>query len=643
MRLTLLIAGLLCCGMVNAEIPLRDFAKHAEFDTVKISPTGTYIALTAPTGDQTGLAVMRLSDRTITAATRLKNNGHIMDFWWVGPERLVYSVAAKSGHLEEPQAVRTLIGMNADGNRKKVIGGGFVAMINPLPNDPEHAVIAVRGIDSIRSVWVNVFSGKYSKTISAPDDGWTSFLADANGITRYAMRADDDNQNHTYWRTDDKSRWRKETTKELAGKQITPIHISNDGKAAFLSSNEAGDKNCLVRRDLVAGGSRKVLACNDAADLRDVIFSFDGNEAIAVSYAAGKPELQMLDTAHPDRALLETIVRSFAANGDLAVPVSHTEDGSKWVLLAYSDRNPGDFYLFDRATKKAEYLVSRHSWIDPAKMAERRPVSYKSRDGHTLHAYLTLPRGGEVGNLPLVVHPHGGPFWILDSWGWEADPQAMASRGYAVLQVNFRGSGGFGKQHLESGKRAWGTTMINDITDGARWAIENRIADPKRVCIYGGSYGGYAAVMGAIREPGLYRCAVTYVGVYDLSKINWESFAAGTGRYRNFVKDFIGDSAVIKAQSPSTQVGGLKAPVLIVHGEEDMIVPISHATDLREALDERKHPYEWLVKPKEGHGFYRVENRVEFYEKLIAFLDKHIGSAPAAAVPAAPPSPPPPQ
>ncbi len=648
-----------CLGFVSAfaqataqaeRIPLRDFVRRAEFDQVKLSPDGAFLAVTIPGEDRTGLAIMRIADRKITAALNFRGQEHAADFWWVSDKRVVATLAKKEGSLARPQETGELFGLDADSGKSAYLFGyrgedsvgshinratkerASAYMLDPLRDDPDFALIVVRpwesrnaGVDQVFKL--NVYSGAKASVLRAPAQGQAEFLADWQGRVRYATVRDTQYKLRAFSRLDEKSPWSEETTGALAGAQIEPLVFSADGSRVYLDSTEDGDVSCLVEQQFQPAARRK-LACN----FHQVIYSFDGKQPIGVVDAAGKPALSLLEGAHPDRALMASLVKSFG--GDFVLPVSGTRDGSKGVLLVYSDRNPGDFYMFDKSTKKAEYLFSRRSWIDPVKMGERRAIRFNARDGHTLHGYLTLPPGGSAKNLPLVVNPHGGPFGIRDRWNWDAEPQLLASRGYAVLQVNFRGSGGYGRAHHDAGKHGWGTVMIDDITDGARWVAAQGLADPQRSCIYGSSYGGYAALMSAVREPELYRCAIGYVGVYDLPN---QVSDTDTSRYlggQSYIREYIGDTEkLLTAQSPLTYINRLKAAVFIAHGTEDRRVPFSQAKALSAALDQRKVPYEWLAKSGEGHGFYREENRLEFYEKMLAFLEAHIGGEAKAAAP----------
>jgi dipeptidyl aminopeptidase/acylaminoacyl peptidase len=310
---------------------------------------------------------------------------------------------------------------------------------------------------------------------------------------------------------------------------------------------------------------------------------------------------------------------------------SSTLDGSRFVILVSSDRNPGDFYLVDRKPLKANYLLSRRSWIDPSAQAPSEAVSYVTRDGATVHGYLTARKGLATRNGPLVIMPHGGPHGLRDVWGWDAWVQALASRGYSVLQVNYRGSDGYGYAHEASGYRKWGTLMQDDLTDAVRWAVREGIADPARVCIMGASYGGYAALMSAVREPDLYRCAIGASGIYDLANWAKETDIAESKGGRLYLDKVLGGGGLRSAQSPVTQIERLKVPVLIAHGTKDDRVPFSQAEILRAALDKSGKAYEWAEYRGEEHGFYQEANHEDFLKRSIEFLDKHIGPQSQAA------------
>jgi dipeptidyl aminopeptidase/acylaminoacyl peptidase len=258
-------------------------------------------------------------------------------------------------------------------------------------------------------------------------------------------------------------------------------------------------------------------------------------------------------------------------------------------------------------------------------MAEMKPITFKARDGLLIHGYLTLPHGAGK-DVPLIIHPHGGPFGIRDEWGFDPEVQYLAYHGYAVLQVEYRGSGGYGNAFMEDGYRQWGGTMQDDLTDATHWAVQQGIADPRLICIYGASYGGYASLEGVEKEPDLYRCAVGYAGVYDLVKMRNEANTLRGELLGPFMERTVGDDeAALREYSPYLHVDKIKAALFLAHGGADYTVAIAHADELRDALDKIHKPYEWVYYRNEGHGFYTLEHQVDIYTKMLAFFDKNIG------------------
>jgi dipeptidyl aminopeptidase/acylaminoacyl peptidase len=297
------------------------------------------------------------------------------------------------------------------------------------------------------------------------------------------------------------------------------------------------------------------------------------------------------------------------------------------VISVSSDVNPGGYFLFSRDKGSLEPLVDRMPWIDAGDMAQLKPIKYTSRDGLTIHGYLTLPKDSEGKNLPLIINPHGGP-WARDTWGFNPEHQFFAARGYAVLQMNFRGSTGYGRKHLEASYKKWGREMQNDISDAVAWAVEEGIANEERVCIYGGSYGGYATMAGMTFTPDLYKCGVNYVGVTDvelLFKTMPKRWNLGAETMKAQVGDPETEKEFLAEISPLNHVDQIKAPIFIVHGRKDPRVNIEHATQLKKEMDKHKKAYEWMVKNNEGHGFRKEENRIELYTAMGEFFDKYIG------------------
>jgi dipeptidyl aminopeptidase/acylaminoacyl peptidase len=339
-------------------------------------------------------------------------------------------------------------------------------------------------------------------------------------------------------------------------------------------------------------------------------------------YMDGKPHTRFFDPKGREAHLYEMLSSAFP--DDSVMVTSTTNDGKIALVSTYSDRDPGSFYLFDAETKKAAYLLSRRSWIDPEKMAKVKPVELTARDGMLMRGYLTLPPGKDGRNLPLVIYPHGGPFGIYDTWGFDTEPQILAAAGYAVLQVNYRGSGNYGRSFHQSGAQQWGLTMQDDLTDATRWAIDQGIADRNRICMYGASYGAYASLMGVAKEPALYKCAAGYVGVYDLVTLSAQE-SRESKRLNIWTSEWLGSGPVLASVSPNRIADRIKVPVFLAAGGEDETAPIAHSERMEAALKKAGIPVETLYYRTEGHGFYTVEHQREYYTRLLAFLARNLG------------------
>jgi dipeptidyl aminopeptidase/acylaminoacyl peptidase len=296
------------------------------------------------------------------------------------------------------------------------------------------------------------------------------------------------------------------------------------------------------------------------------------------------------------------------------------------VIYVRSDTNPGEYYLFNADSGKADFLLANYSWLDPREMRTKQSVVIKTRDNQEVPAYLTLPERSGDSLPPLVVLPHGGPHYTRDYPDFDTEVQLLANRGYAVLQVNFRGGGGYGERFRAQGYQNWGGVMIDDILDGTKQVIQNKKVDGDRVCIYGASYGGYAAMMAAIKEPDLFQCAIGYVGVYDLTaKYELGDIPERYGGV-GYLERVIGtEMEHLKLQSPVFNADKIKANVMLIHGEEDRRVPIYHGKEMRKALKQAGNEPEWVFLATAGHGAWSLENRTRVYTEILQFLGENIG------------------
>jgi acetyl esterase/lipase len=634
-------------------VPVKDFARKPAFEKAKISPNGEYLAVSTPVGDQTSLGIISIKDRKITGGIQFTTGEHVHNFWWVGPERVVLTVVEKRGPLDQPRFLGELYALNADSSRRAYLFGyrgseqvgsmarvatkafGWAWMLDPLPRDPSRALITIvpweRGKDFENPLIesIDVYTGRRSRATVIHGYPPIEAVADVGGRLRFATSRDDSERVRLFGAAPDNRGWDK---LELPGgppETIDLLGSSPDGNSVYLTTEDAKGRSCL--REYRFGAGFREVHCVDDDTLGHVLLGFEDRKPFGIARGHAAPVTEYLDKDHPD-ARFDMLLRKAFGSQHLYI-TSHTLDGKSAVAFIESDRNPGDFYLVDRQTRKAEYLVSRRQWIDPRAMTPVESVKYRTRDGATIYGYLTARSGLAARKAPLVLMPHGGPHGVFDRWEFDAWAQLLASRGYAVLQPNYRGSGGYGKAHERAGYRKWGTLMQDDLTDAVRWAVEAGIADPNRVCIFGASYGGYAALMSPLREPDLYRCAIGFAGVYDLVEQASDSDIAEYTLGRKYLERVLGDVETMREQSPVTHIGKLKVPVLIAHGTADKRVPFAQAKLLRKALEKHKKTYEWMEFKGEEHGLYEDANHEAFLTKVLEFLDKNIGAGGAGAAP----------
>jgi dipeptidyl aminopeptidase/acylaminoacyl peptidase len=407
-----------------------------------------------------------------------------------------------------------------------------------------------------------------------------------------------------------------------------------DGKSLFVVSALHSDTERLVRLDAQDGKELEVLAEHPRSDVAEDFLAFPDYrplvmidprthtvEAVAFEYL--QYEWKVLDPKVKED--FEVLQKEHA--GSFFTVNSRDQVNSKWVVAENRSDGPVRFYLYDRKSKRADFLFTPYPELDQYKMAQSKPVEIPARDGLRLVGYLTLPTGIEQRSLPLVLYPHGGP-WARDDWGFDRLPQWLANRGYAVLQVNFRGSTGFGKAFLNAGNHEFGLGMEDDIVDGMKWATKEGIADPKRITIMGVSAGGYATLRGVSRYPDLFRCGVDLVGPSDL-KVLFSSMPAGWGavktRWIRRIGDVEHDDQLNRDLSPLYHVDQIRVPILIGQGANDPRVNIRNSDLIVDALRKKNLPVMYLVYPDEGHGLARPQNNLDFFGRVEEFLANHLG------------------
>ena len=645
MKYTALALGvLLAAGQATAATPatvdVAGFVQKDQYGTAKISPTGEYIASIVKLEDRDALVVMRRSDRKTTASVQFGQHQYIADFQWANGERVVLEMAHKFGSLDTPGLTGELFAVDVNGkNYENLIGFRVTQsstetriqgrkadpvaafLIDDLDNDDKNVLVYTFNYADNDPVFqvekLNVYSGVRGKMFKAPVRR-AHFVTDANGVIRFATGSAVDNLNQLYYRDGDAGEWKLINDEKTSGHPEYALGLSADGKTGYLQRRSDKGPDAIVAYD-VATGQRKEIARDPVSDPDEILF--DGNVPIGVRYMDGKPRDVFFDPAAPMAKLYKGLAGAFG--GESPTITSTSTDGNLVMVATNSDRNPGDFYLFDKVAKKADHMMSVREWLSPGGLAAREPIKLTARDGLVLHGYYTRPKG-TTGRVPLVVLPHGGPIGVRDDWQFDEDAQLLAAAGYGVLQVNFRGSEGYGWDFQSAGAKEFGGKMQDDLTDATRWAIDQGLADGARICIYGASYGGYAALMGVAKEPDLYKCAVGYVGVYDLPKRLTDE-AVDTKRGKTWSADWMGEGDTLVRNSPARLADRIKVPVFLAAGGEDDNVNIGHSRMMEAALKSAGVPVETLYYDQEGHGFYKQEHRVEFYTRLLAFLNRHLG------------------
>ncbi len=448
------------------------------------------------------------------------------------------------------------------------------------------------------------------------------WVADAHLVVRAAVATTADGGAVLRVRDDEAGAWRIAATWAPHDALASgPVGFTGDGRALYLTDSRDANATRLVRLT-VATGRTDVVAEDPRYDLGGVVVHPDTREVQLVAFTRARQEWTVCDPA-----LAEHVAAIRALNpGDFDI-VDRTHADDHWIVAFTRDREPVSYYRYHRPTGRGQFLFHTRSDLAQYTLAAMEPIALAARDGLPLEGYLTLPPGLPPQRLPVVLNVHGGP-WHRDVWGYDPEAQWFANRGYACLQVNFRGSTGYGKRFLNAGNREWGAKMHDDLVDAVQWAITRGIADPSRIAIYGGSYGGYAALVGATFTPDLFRCALAIVGPSNLiTFINtippyWSTFLA-------MLKERVGDpeteAEFLESRSPLTHVDRIRIPLLIAQGANDPRVKRAESEQIVAAMRAKNIPHRYLVFEDEGHGFAKPENRLRFYQAAEEFLAQHLG------------------
>ena len=599
------------------EISVEDFMKNPGSVGYQLSPDGNYITYNSAWENRSNVFVKKMNDDSEPVRVSSSTDRDIsLSFW--KDDNLLY-VKDKGGD-ENYHIYSTAF----NGNGEKDLTpypNVKVTILSSLKNVKDEILIMMNKEDvKVFDVYkLNVKTGKTTHVAKNPGN-ITGWLADRNGNVRMAV-ASDGVVGTVLYRDSEKDEFKPFVEIE-AGDLVVPFAFSKDNKHIFATSNKGRDKVEVVKYDLE--GHEEVIMSNSEVDVTGVFYSAEKDKVLFGAYETDKIHYQFFDEDF--EKLFRKIQNKLGVQENEIAINDYNKEMTKFIVKVSSDTVYGKFYYYDSTTDEIIELATLGSWLNPEELAKMHPISYKSRDGLTINGYLTLPKNKEAKNLPLIVNPHGGP-WARDTWGFDPETQLLANRGYAVLQVNFRSSTGYGKEFLDAGNKQWGLKIQDDITDGVQWAIDQGIADPKRIGIYGASFGGYATLAGITYTPDLYAAAVDYVGISNIFTLlntippYWETQRK---EYYERIGHPENDKELLTAASPVFHVDKIKTPLFVAQGANDPRVNKAESDQIVEALRARGVDVEYMVKDNEGHIFRNEENRIEFYTAMLKFLDSHL-------------------
>lgn len=624
---------------IAAKISVEDFFKFPQADQLKISPDGQYLAVRAEGSGKKEVYILKRSNKEVVQKFSFPQSYEAGAFYWLNNERLLVSQSIKYGALDMPASTGVYFAGNVDGSKNYQIWPprakagatssslpkGF-NVIDLLPEEEDKILVQMYERNFPGIYEFDIYSSRFRKLETGPVKGGRLLLGSNNTALVSLGVDEDDNDLIKLYIKDSEGNWELFKTFDRQDGMLSPIQAYDNDKKMYVLSNTDGRARGVYSFNLETKQLNSVFELVGDSDVDDYIYDFQhaDPELVGVQREPDYPVVEFFNKeskAYKIQAILE---QSFPEK--IVSVGSPTADNRYAIVKTYSDRDAGTFYLFDAKENKLSFEMKALPWIDEKEVSYRNPVSFKARDGLEIRGYLTLPPGKSE-KLPAIVLVHGGPYGPKDTWQYHAESQFFSSRGYAVLQINYRGSGGRGRSFIYDNYLKMGKEMQDDLTDGTLWAIEKGIFDKDRICIYGGSYGAYASLMGVIKEPDLYQCAIGYVGAYDIKAFKYSDiYERESGR--KFLDEAWGynDEEFSYERSPVNFVDKIKADVLIIHGKADRRTPIEHYESLEKAFEKAGKTFESIVKPHEGHGFYDMDNRIEIYSKMESFLKEHIGN-----------------
>lgn len=617
------LADLISKGEGKHKYTVEDFFKTPEQANFRISPDGNYISYLGPYERRKNLFVQKIGTDTIHQLTYEKDRS-LGGYTWASKDRLIY--IKDTGGDENFK----LFAVDKDGSNQKDLtpfDKVRIQIIDSLYDNDDEMIIGLNKNNPMLfdPYKINIHTGELTQLAvnDNPEEPFDNWLTDNTGKLRVAMKIIAGVNQRLLYRDSEDDEFTEVLTTNFKD-NLTPLQFAADNSSiVYAISNINRDKSALIRYDLKNKCEvGEPLYTHDEVDVSNIIWSRKRKELIAATYTDWKGQIHYFDA---QRKAMQAKWDQRFPDLDVSV-ISADRKEEKWILYVGSDRTYGWYYLYDSTSDTYTLLKDIMPWLDMEDMAHVKPIQYQTRDGLTLHGYLTVPAGAEAKNLPVIVNPHGGP-WARDVWGYNPEIQLLANRGYAVFQVNFRSSVGYGKAFWEAGFKQWGKTMQDDITDGVHWLINQGIAHPNRIAIYGGSYGGYATLAGITFTPMLYACAIDFVGVSNLFTF-MNTIPPYWKPYLDMLHEMVGhpeeDKELMTSSSPAFHVDQIQVPLFVVQGANDPRVNIDESDQIVKSLKKREVDVVYMVKYDEGHGFANEENKFEFYKAMLGFLDTYL-------------------
>lgn len=609
---------------MTRQIPLEDFFRNSERTGYQLSPDGSYISYMAPYKDRLNVFVRRV-DETDEHAIRITNETErsVAGYMWADNQRLLYMKDTAGDENYQ------LYGVHRDGTDDRAytaFDGVRTSLIDDLEEQPGVVMIGMnkRNPEVFDPYRLNIETGELTLLAENPGNiqGW---MTDHDGRLRVATAIVDGVNTQILYRDTEDEPFKPVLTTNFRD-VVSFMEFTPDNKEVYAATNLHRDKTILVRMNPATCEELEVLYENERYDIASISYSRKRKKLLSVYCTGHKEPVRHYFDAEEEQ--LRQRIKAHFPNQRYGIADTDKAE-ENYLIYVGGDRTRGSYWHYNALTDEAKKIADLAPWIKSDEMNAMHPVCYTTRDGLQIEAYLTLPDGltpDTAKQLPVVVNPHGGP-WARDCWGYSSEVQFLSNRGYAVFQMNFRGSTGYGRHFLEASYKQWGLKMQDDITDGVKWLIEQGIANPNRIAIYGGSYGGYATLAGLTFTPDLYACGIDYVGVSNLFTF-MQTIPPYWRPMLEMMYEQVGhpehDADQLAATSPALHADKIKVPLFVAQGANDPRVNKAESDQMVEALRQRGVVVEYMVKDNEGHGFHNQENRFDFYRAMERFLKAHL-------------------